>query len=230
MHILVIEDDPILSNMLRLYLEKEGYRISLARDGRAGLDQFRAERADLILLDVMLPGLDGLEVCQQIRSLNSQVPIIMLTALDAEQQKIKGLDLGADDYVTKPFSMAELMARLRAHLRRTSARGGSASPSSSLLVFPGLEVDPVSRRVALEGRFVDLTPKEFDLLYLMAREPERVFTRDELLQRIWNYPQGTDPRTLHTHVLRLRRKLEGAEHSYLQTVWGVGFKFMVARA
>jgi two-component system, OmpR family, response regulator ResD len=222
-HVLVVEDDPILSNMLRLYLEKEGHIVAVARDGASGLSAALEGPVDLVLLDLMLPVMDGWEVCRALRR-QSQVPILLLTALDQEHQKVQGLDIGADDYVTKPFSMAELLARVRAMIRRS--RGSQAFPAGEpALTFTGLRIAPLSRSVELDGSRVEMTPKEFDLLCLLAREPGRVFTRDELLQKVWQYPVGTDPRTLHTHVLRLRRKLEAGGRVYLHTVWGVGFKF-----
>lgn len=221
-HVLVVEDDPTLLNLLRLYLQKDGYSVTAVSDGQTGLSLALQGGIDLIVLDLMLPRLDGWEVCRQVRD-RSQIPIILLTGLDQEQNKIKGLDLGADDYVTKPFSAGELMARVRAQLRR------HARPvvGDGVLTFPGLRVDPSTRSVELEGRRLELTPKEFDLVYVMAREPGHVFTHDDLLQRVWQYPVGSDPRTIHTHVLRLRRKLENERWTYLQTVWGVGFRFEV---
>ncbi|MDB4897528.1 MAG: two component transcriptional regulator, winged helix family [Firmicutes bacterium] len=222
MHILVIEDDPTLSNMLQLYLDKAGYRVTVARDGASGLAAALSMPVDLIMLDLMLPQLDGWAICARVRE-RSAVPILLLTALDQEAQKVQGLDLGADDYVTKPFNMAELLARVRAMLRRNW--GPAPAAGETTLIFDGLRLDPVSRIVELNGSRVDLTPKEFDLLYLLASEPGKVFSRDELLQRVWQYPVGTDPRTLHTHILRLRRKLEVEGRTFLQTVWGVGFKF-----
>ncbi|HLN61844.1 MAG TPA: response regulator transcription factor [Symbiobacteriaceae bacterium] len=224
-HVLVVEDDATLSNLVGLYLRKDGHTVSTAQDGRSGLAQALADDVDLVVLDLMLPEMDGWEVCRRLRE-QSQVPIILLTGLDQEQHKIKGLDLGADDYVTKPFSAGELMARVRAHLRRSSR--GEAPTSDAVLNFPGLRVDAAGRTVELDGQKLELTPKEFDLLYLMAREPGRVFTHDDLLEKVWQYPGGSDPRTIHTHVLRLRRKLENPRLTYLQTVWGVGFKFEVA--
>jgi DNA-binding response OmpR family regulator len=222
-HILVVEDDPTLSGMLRLYLEKEGYRVSVARDGASGLAEALSGGTDLILLDVMLPKLDGWEICRQVRD-RSAVPIMMLTALDQEQQKVQGLDLGADDYVTKPFSMQELLARVRALLRRQ--KGASSGPEPPI-IHPGLRIDPGARVVEISGARVELTPKEFDLLYVLVKETGRVVTRDDLIQRVWHYPAGTDHRTLHTHILRLRRKLEHGGRTYLHTIWGVGYKFEV---
>jgi DNA-binding response OmpR family regulator len=221
--ILVIEDDPVLTGLLKLYLHKDGYDVAVMRDGEAGLVRALAEPMDLVILDIMLPKLDGWEVCRAIRAY-SQVPILLLTGLDQEQHKIRGLDLGADDYVTKPFSSGELMARVRAALRRSTTAPSPERPSSSLS-FSGLTIEIPGRAVVLDGRAIDLTPKEFDLLLLLAREPGRVFTHDDLLERVWVYPRGSDQRTLHTHVLRLRRKLQNEQRSFIQTVWGVGFKF-----
>ena len=222
-HILVVEDDPVLTGLLKLYLEKEGHMVACAADGRMGLELASDAAPDLVILDIMLPGLDGWEVCRRLRTL-SQVPVLLLTGLDQESSKIRGLDLGADDYVTKPFAAGELMARVRALLRRNVA---TDSTGPRKLTYPGLQIDPFRRAVELKGESVELTPKEFELLYLVAQEPGKVFSHAELLKRVWQYPEGTDPRTIHTHVLRLRRKLNTAERSYLQTVWGVGFKFEV---
>lgn len=221
--ILIIEDDATLSGLLTLYLQKDGYEVLTAADGLNGLAIALQEPVDLVVLDIMLPKLDGWQVCERIRS-HSMVPVILLTGLDQEQHKIRGLDLGADDYVTKPFSAGEFMARVRANLRRTQRpadAGGTAVPLS----FSGLRIDVGARTVHLDGKPVDLTPKEFDLLYVMAREAGRVFSHDDLLEKVWEYPRGSDGRTLHTHVLRLRRKLENKQYTYIQTVWGVGFKF-----
>lgn len=220
-HVLVVEDDPTLAGMLRLYLEKEGYRVIVAADGAAGLAAAQTARPDLMILDVMLPRMDGWEVCRQVRA-HSRMPIILLTALDQEQHKVQGLDLGADDYVTKPFSMRELMARVRARLRHPPAE---AAAHTELLEFPGLRIDPGARTVTVAGQAVDLTPKEFDLLVHLARAAGRVLTRGDLVQRVWQYPMGSDDRTLHTHMLRLRRKLGVGGRNFLHTVWGVGYKF-----
>jgi DNA-binding response OmpR family regulator len=221
-----VEDDAVLANLLRLYLQKDGHEVTVAPDGAAGLTRALAEPMDLVILDIMLPKVDGWEVCRAIRS-RSQVPIILLTGLDQEQHKIRGLDLGADDYVTKPFSAGELMARVRAALRRAP---GTRPPEPAIpptLSLGALRIDSVKRSVEVEGQTAELTPKEYELLLLMAREPGKVFPHDELLERVWGYPKGSDPRTLHTHILRLRRKLEIGEQRYIQTVWGVGFKFEV---
>jgi two-component system, OmpR family, response regulator ResD len=223
-HILVVEDDDTLSNLVALYLRKDGHTVTIAADGRSGLSRALADDVDLVVLDVMLPLLDGWEVCRQLREQRA-IPIILLTGLAQEQHKIKGLDLGADDYVTKPFSAGELLARVRAHLRR-STRGATPEPAGALS-YAGLRVDPASRVVEVDGQRLELTPKEFDLLYLMAREPGHVFSHDDLLEKVWQYPGGSDQRTIHTHILRLRRKLENPSRTYLQTVWGVGFKFEV---
>ncbi|HYG57385.1 MAG TPA: response regulator transcription factor [Symbiobacteriaceae bacterium] len=223
-HILVIEDDATMSGLLRLYLEREGYRVSVASDGTTGLAAAMQGNIDLLLLDLMLPGLDGWQVCRTVRD-HTPIPIILLTALDLEEQKVQGFDLGADDYVTKPFSTQELLARVRARLRPRPVPTGRAD---ALLVFPDLVVDPKKCAVTVSGKGVDLTPKEFQLLHTLAREPGRVFTHRELVQLVWNYPSGTDDHTLRTHVQRLRRKLEGLEREYVHTVWGTGYKFEVS--
>lgn len=221
-HILVVEDDVTMSTMLRIYLEKEGHTVTVAADGQTGLEAAVNQPVDLVLLDVMLPRLDGWQVCRQLRE-RTELPIILLTARDQEPDKVKGLDLGADDYITKPFSMQELLARVRARLRRSPR----PAPAEAVLTFPDLEIDLRRRTVVRAGSPVKLTPKEFQLLLELAREPGRVITHDELLKRVWNFEVGTDNHTLRTHVLRLRRKLEVSGLTYVHTVWATGYKFGV---
>lgn len=223
--ILVIEDDLTMSDMLNVYLKQAGFQVTVARDGARGLEEALNGSYDLILLDVMLPNLSGWEVCDRIRD-RSRVPIVLLTALDHEENKIRGMDLGADDYVTKPFSMKELLARVRARLRKGDPKGRFAA-GTQVFSFPQLEIDLRSRTVRLAGQPLDMTPKEFDLLSALAREPGHVFTHEHLITQVWRYPAGTDSHTLRTHIQSLRRKLQGAECNYLHTVWGVGYKFEV---
>lgn len=231
--VLVIEDDPMLSDVLRIYLENEGYRVLVAADGIDGLTRALASQPALVVLDVMLPRLDGWEVCRQIRAV-SQVPIILLTARGEEQDKLMGFGLGADDYLTKPFSMQEFVARVRAVLKRTLAAVPAGAPQQStpregVLLFPTLTIDSRRHRVERNGSLVALTPKEFELLWYLAGRAGSVVRREELLQAIWGYGMGEDDRTIHTHVNRLRAKLEGQDTRYIHTVWGIGYKFEVVR-
>lgn len=227
--ILIVDDEQKIREVLRMYLEKEGFAVGEAADGREALSLVAIERWDLIVLDLMMPGIDGWSVCKEVRK-TSTVPIIMLTARDAEVDRIVGLELGADDYVAKPFSPRELVARVKAVLRRsqfTTPAGQPAKPSA--LTYPGISIDLDSRRVLVNGKPANLTPKEYDLLYQLAKSPHRTYTRDELLEAVWGYDYLGDTRTVDTHVNRLRDKLLKASGSasYISTVWGVGYKFEV---
>lgn len=220
--VLVVDDDANIRELLRLYLEREGARVTDAIDGSSALDLAAGRRFDLILLDVMLPGVDGLEVCRRLRA-RGDTPIILLTARSGESDKIVGLDLGADDYVVKPFSPRELMARVRAHLRRR--RGAPAEP---VLVAAGLRLDPGSARAEVDGRLVELTASEFRLLHALMRNASRVMSRDELLDALHG---GDDPavidRTIDVHLGRLRRKLGDRAHRprFVETVRSMGYRF-----
>jgi len=240
--ILIIEDEETIVRLLQLYLEQAGYRTLAARDGITGLELHARERPQLVLLDLMLPGLDGLEVCKRIRSW-ANTPLLMLTARQAEEDRILGLELGADDYITKPFSPREVVSRVRAVLRRTgqgdvagATPAGGASPDSAapgeVLRYPGLVVTIAARRVEVEGHDVDLTPKEFDLLVLMAHAPDRVFTREMLLSRVWGYDYLGDGRTVDVHIGTLRKKIERdpGNPRYIKTIWRVGYKFQIPAA
>jgi two-component system response regulator ResD len=233
--ILLIEDEATIVRLLRLYLEQAGYRVLAASDGISGLETHARERPHLVILDLMLPGLDGLEVCRRIRAWAS-TPIVMLTARQSEDDRVQGLELGADDYIAKPFSTREVVSRVRAVLRRTQGEaGGDASRAAGVangaagdvLRFPGLVVTIPARRVEVDGKSVDLTPKEFDLLALMARSPDRVFTRDVLLSQVWGYDYLGDGRTVDVHIGTLRKKIERdpSNPRYIKTVWRVGYKF-----
>jgi len=227
--ILVVDDEEKIREVVRLYLEKEGYTVSEATDGREALDLIEREKWDLIVLDLMMPGIDGWSVCKEVRK-TTAVPIIMLTARDAEMDRILGLELGADDYVVKPFSPRELVARVKAVLRRSQVTAPEAqSTKPATLSYPGLSIDPESHRVLVNGKPVNLTPKEYDLLYQMARSPHRTFTREGLLEAVWGYDYLGDTRTVDTHVNRLRDKLlkVSGSKSYIATVWGIGYKFEV---
>jgi DNA-binding response OmpR family regulator len=224
--ILIVEDERNLSNLIRGHLEEEGHRVRQAFDGPSGLEA-AGGAPDLVILDIMLPGLDGLEVCRRLRK-TSIVPILMLTARAEEIDRVLGLELGADDYLTKPFSMRELKARVRALLRRVEMMqtAGSAS-ENELVTAAGLRLDPTSHETTLDGQALHLTPKEFALLYLLVRHPGRVFSRAYLLDQIWGYEAAAYDRTVDTHVYRLRQKL-GAESQAARriiAVRGIGYKF-----
>jgi DNA-binding response OmpR family regulator len=221
--VLVVDDDPTVSDVVRRYLERAGLAVTLAADGPAGLRAYLAERPDLVVLDLMLPGLDGLEVCRRLRSRPDEVPIVMLTALGEEADRVLGLQLGADDYVTKPFSPRELVLRVQSVLRR-AGRAVTAPPES--LVDGELEVD-VARRVArLRGAELALTVREFDLLVFLMRHPGRAFRRAELLENVWGWTFG-DQSTVTVHMRRLREKVEDdpADPRRIKTVWGVGYRW-----
>ena len=220
--VLVVDDEEVVRELIELYLTKEGFEVIHARDGREALRLNGEKHPDLVILDLMLPGLDGWEVCRQIRT-GSRVPIIMLTARGEEVDRIVGLELGADDYVVKPFSPRELVARVRAVLRRGSAPG----EENEVLSFPDLRIDRVRHRVEVDGEEVHLTPTEFRLLWCLASRPGRVFSRAELLDRIWGYDSESDARTVDVHVKRLRQKTRASEsRSFsITTVWGLGYKF-----
>lgn len=225
--ILVVDDEQLIVKGIRFSLEQEGMEVDAAYDGETAVKMARARRYDLILLDVMLPGLSGLEVCQQIRSF-SKVPIMMLTAKGADMDKIMGLEYGADDYVTKPFNILEIKARIKAILRRTS---GSAETrrrrEAHVISSNGLKIDADRHRVYLHDQEVNLTTKEFDLLLLLARDPGKIYTRDQLLARIWGEDYDGDARTVDVHIRRLREKIEKtpAQPVYVCTKWGMGYFF-----
>lgn len=222
----------MLSDVLRMYLENEGYRVAVTGDGLDGLTQALVIKPALVVLDVMLPRLDGWEVVRQLREV-SQVPIILLTARGEEQDKLKGFDLGADDYLAKPFSMQEFLRRVRAVLKRTQGlpegMPSVPQPAEGVLTFPTLVIDNRRHRVERNGKQVALTPKEFELLWYLASRPGTVVRREELLQSVWGYGLGEDDRTIHTHINRLRAKLEGQDYRYIHTIWGIGYKFEVTR-
>ncbi len=221
--ILVVEDERDLNDLVRHHLESEGHQVVQAFDGPSGLEAASRARPDLVILDWMLPRLDGLEVCRRIRQ-ESVVPVLMLTARSEEVDRVVGLEVGADDYLTKPFGIRELLARARALLRRVELdrEAGAGSSQSALAVGP-LRVDLLEHTAAVDGRPVDLTPKEFELLALLVRNPGRAFSRDYLIERVWGYDANGSDRTVDTHVLRLRKKL-GAVGDWIETVWGIGYR------
>ena len=216
--IVVIEDEATIARAIAARLAREGFDVEVARDGTTGVETARRIAPDLVVLDIMLPGLDGLEVCRQIQN-EGHVPVLMLTARDSETDMLIGLGVGADDYMTKPFSVRELVARIHAILRRVD-RSRSAAPKT--LTFGRIEIDAGSRRVRKDGRLVHLTPIEFDLLYRLAERPGFVFSREQLLQDVWGYPDGSGARTVDSHIAAIRRKL-GPD--LLRTVHGVGYAF-----
>ena len=223
--VLIVEDDRNIAELLQLYLEKEGYAVTIANDGGQGLDKFRAIQPDLVLLDVMMPVMDGWAVCKAIRS-ESQTPIIMLTAKGETDDKVQGLKAGADDYVTKPFEMKEVLARVEAVLRRTGS--AAAEKTERRLVFDNLIIDMDAFELTVDGKKVDTPPKEMELLFYLASSPNRVYTRNQLLDEVWGFDYFGDSRTVDVHVKRLREKLEGVSEQWcVKTVWGVGYKFEV---
>ena len=223
--VLIVEDDRNISELLQLYLEKEGYAVTIAADGGKGLEKFRAIKPDLVLLDVMMPVMDGWAVCRAIRA-ESQTPIIMLTAKGETDDKVTGLKSGADDYITKPFEMKEVLARIEAVLRRTG--NVSTEKKARRLVFEKLIIDMDAFELIIDGKKVDTPPKEMELLFYLASSPNRVYTRNQLLDEVWGFDYFGDSRTVDVHVKRLREKLEVVSENWsLKTVWGVGYKFEV---
>lgn len=223
--ILVVDDDTNICELLRLYLTKEGYQVTTANDGEEGLEKFNQLKPDMVLLDVMMPRMDGLEVCRRIRKLGN-TPVMMLTAKGETFDKVLGLELGADDYVVKPFETKEIVARIKAVLRRT---GKSAAENDIKEVsYDKLVVNMTKYELKVDGKVVDTPPKELELLYHLASNPNRVYTRDQLLDEVWGFEYYGDSRTVDVHVKRLREKLEGVSDKWtLKTVWGVGYKFEV---
>jgi DNA-binding response OmpR family regulator len=228
--VLVIEDDPDIAGMLGLNLRAEGFDIAIERDGESGLVHLQRERPDLLILDLMLPGVDGLQVCRTVRQRSDYLPVIILSAKSSETQRVLGLELGADDYLVKPFSMSELIARIHAVLRRMNAAARQAEERAGTVRHGELQIDPIAREVRLGGREIALTAKEFDLLALFARQPGRVFRRSELLDEIWGHTHDGYEHTVNTHINRLRAKIERdpANPNYILTVWGVGYRFGAA--
>jgi two-component system response regulator ResD len=224
--ILVADDERKIRDLVRMYLNAEGFLVTEAGDGQQVLEQLNKGSFDLVILDIMMPGTDGWTVCRQIRK-DSNLPVIMLTARGEEIDRVLGLELGADDYVVKPFSPRELVARVKAVLRRTRQQ----QETEDVLEFDGLVIKPASREVYLMEQSLSLTPKEFDLLYFLARSAGRVFTREQILEQVWGYNFFGEARTVDTHVTRLREKMSkipGASQ-YVTTVWGVGYKFEVGK-
>lgn len=223
--VLVVDDDKNICELLRLYLEKEGYSVILSHDGEEAIVKFNALKPDIVLLDIMLPGVDGWQVCREIRK-KSNVPIIMITAKGETFDKVLGLELGADDYVVKPFDTKEIIARIKAVYRRV----GQTSAESEIkeVKYDKLSVNMTRYELRVDGKVLDTPPKELELLFHLASNPNRVYTRDQLLDEVWGFEYYGDSRTIDVHVKRLREKLEGVSDKWaLKTVWGVGYKFEV---
>ncbi|MEW4370324.1 response regulator transcription factor [Paenibacillus kandeliae] len=231
--ILVVDDEERIRRLLRMYLEKEGYEIEEAEDGETALRKALAEDYGLIMLDLMLPGIDGIEVCNRLRQSKS-TPVLMLTAKGEEVNRVQGFEVGADDYVVKPFSPREVIYRVKAIMRRSSATAylSQETNSSNNIVFPNLVIEHDAHRVTASGYEISLTPKEYELLHFLATSPDKVFSREELLKDVWNYEFFGDLRTVDTHVKRLREKLNKVSPdsaAMITTVWGVGYKLEVPK-
>ena len=221
--ILVVDDDSNICELIRLYLEKEGYTVKIVNDGVSAVNAFKQENPDLMLLDIMLPKLDGWQVCREIRKFSDK-PIIMLTAKGETFDKVLGLELGADDYMTKPFDTKEMVARIKAVLRRSGSSNNADAPKE--VNYENLSINLTNYEMKVNGTPVDTPPKELELIYHLASNPNRVFTRDQLLDEVWGFDYYGDSRTVDVHVKRLREKLEGVSDKWeLKTVWGVGYKF-----
>ncbi len=225
--ILIVEDDIPIAELLCLHLGDEGYTVEHAADGTTGLRLLEAGNWDALVLDLMLPGVDGLELCKRARAMARYTPIIITSARSSEIHRILGLELGADDYLAKPFSILELVARVKALLRRTDAMARNLRIDAGSLDLHGLSLDPLAREACLDGQVIELTPREFDLLYFFARHPDKVFSRMDLLNQVWGYMHDGYEHTVNTHIHRLRNKIEvdPADPQRILTVWGRGYKF-----
>lgn len=222
--VLIVEDDKNIAELIRLYLEKESYEVRIAEDGRAGVDAFYEFKPDMVLLDLMLPVMDGWNVCREIRK-TDKTPIIMLTAKDETFDKVMGLEMGADDYISKPFDMKEVIARMRAVLRRSTSECEDEG-TSKILKYDRISINIEAYEVLVDGKKVEMPPKELELLHFLASYPNRVFTRNQLLDDVWGFEYFGDSRTVDVHVKRLREKIDGVSDKWsLKTVWGVGYKF-----
>lgn len=227
--ILVVDDEAAVVEVVSLYLKRDGFGVRQARDGNAALAAISERTPDLVVLDLMLPEVDGFEIMSRLRGQpDGDIPVIMLTARSQEVDRIYGLEMGADDYVTKPFSPIELVARVKAVLRRSRSGGrGDAVSAEKPIRYPNLHIDPVSRQVLVHEQECELTATEFNLLWFMANRPRQVFSRDQLLQHVWGFSEYVDPSTVTVHIRRLREKIEQnpSKPQWLMTVWGVGYKF-----
>jgi DNA-binding response OmpR family regulator len=225
--ILLVEDDPDIANLLDLHLSDEGYEVDIVSEGDEGLTRALSEDYALVILDIMLPGMDGFDICREIRAEKRSLPILMLTAKSEEVDKVLGLELGADDYITKPFSIREVLARVKAIFRRIEYDQEAAQQPAQRVQLGRLAIDPEKRKVTLDGDTLELTNKEFDLLLLFARHPGKAFNRQELLDEVWGYQYSGYSHTVNTHINRLRNKIEDdpSDPQYVKTVWGVGYRF-----
>lgn len=223
--VLIVDDEAHIRELARMYLEQEGFQVEEAADGEEALTRWQRDAPDLIILDLMLPKMDGWQVCRTIRA-SSDVPIIMLTARSDDVDKIVGLEMGADDYVTKPFNPRELAARVKAVLRRVQASSESVEPKEAPLVLGDVHIDPAAREVRIKGHPVELRAKEFDLLWTLARHAGQVLSREQLLSQVWGYDFYGETRTVDVHIAHLRRHLKGSRVS-IETVWGIGYKLVV---
>ena len=222
--VLIADDDSNISELIKVYFEKDGFETVTARNGKEAVELFKSEAPSIVILDVMMPEMDGWQVCREIRRV-SNIPIIMLTAKGETFDKVLGLELGADDYMVKPFDPKELIARVKAVLRRSETKETSTEKE---LVFPNLTINLTNYELKINGNITEVPPKELELLYFLASNPNRVFTREQLLERVWGFDYFGDSRTVDVHIKRLREKLEGAESNWqLKTVWGVVYKFEV---
>lgn len=222
--VLIADDYSNISELIKVYFEKDGFETVTARNGKEAVELFKSEAPSIVILDVMMPEMDGWQVCREIRRV-SNIPIIMLTAKGETFDKVLGLELGADDYMVKPFDPKELIARVKAVLRRSETKEVSAEKE---LVFPNLTINLTNYELKINGNITEVPPKELELLYFLASNPNRVFTREQLLEQVWGFDYFGDSRTVDVHIKRLREKLEGAEANWqLKTVWGVGYKFEV---
>ena len=222
--VLIADDDNNISELIKVYFEKDGFQTVVAHDGRQAVELFKSEAPSIVILDVMMPEMDGWQVCREIRRV-SNIPIIMLTAKGETFDKVLGLELGADDYMVKPFDPKELIARVKAVLRRSETKETNTEKE---LVFPNLTINLTNYELKINGTIIEVPPKELELLYFLASNPNRVFTREQLLEQVWGFDYFGDSRTVDVHIKRLREKLEGVEGNWsLKTVWGVGYKFEV---
>ncbi|SFT37417.1 DNA-binding response regulator, OmpR family, contains REC and winged-helix (wHTH) domain [Algoriphagus locisalis] len=225
--VLVVEDDPNISQLIQIHLKDLDYKIHVRNNGREGFEEANSNTYDLIILDIMLPEMDGIAICQRLRALDNFTPILMITAKSEEIDKVFGLESGADDYITKPFKIREFIARVRAIMRRQDQFALLAAKEVKLIKFQSLEIDEKKRKVILSGKRIDLTPKEFDLLALLAKNPGRSYSRSELLELIWGYDFSGYEHTVNAHINRLRAKVEADPNNpvYILTTWGVGYRF-----
>lgn len=223
--ILLIEDDQSLAEVIAFNISSMGHEVQVIHDGQAAWQALSDNHYDLVIMDLMLPSLTGLEICARLREINSQIPVLMLTSLSSEEDRVKGLEMGADDYLSKPFGIRELQARIKALLRRSQGQKVSTAENSHVLVSGPLSINKDERQVVWHNQEINLTAREFDLLHFLASHKNRVFSRDQLLEHVWGYQFSGYEHTVNTHINRLRKKLEGAQ--CIKTLWGVGYKYVV---